>query len=88
MTGCKLCQSLCSMMKAMTIRERALNVAEQLGCKTLPEKMRIASEVERELIAVLEAAAVDLEGNGISPSLNRHCAEAAALHVRYFIKTG
>lgn len=73
---------------AMTIRERALKVAEQLGDKTLPEKMRVASEVEKGLIAVLEAAAVDLEGNGISPSLPRHCAEAAALQVRRFIKTG
>jgi hypothetical protein len=69
----------------MTLRERAMRVADDLGFRSLPEKMRIASAIEKELVSVLEAAAVDLEGGGNAPALGRGCADAAAAQVRDFI---
>jgi len=54
--------------------------------ETLPEKVRAASAIEKELIDVLEAAAIDLEGGGNAPALGRGCAEAAASQVRGFIR--
>jgi hypothetical protein len=70
----------------MTLRERAVSIADTLGFRSLPEKMRVASAIEKELIDVLEAAAVDLEGGGNSPALGRGCGEAAAAQVRGFIR--
>lgn len=51
----------------MTFRERAHAVVARLNIQSLPERMKIASEIEKELRSFFEEVRLDVEGSGNAP---------------------